>query len=116
MAPLSTVQPQRRVVYTLYALAATLLLIGLLFGKRDAKDVNRIPLAARILSSALVLACALLLWRAPSAKGRRAQTGLVAGGMGSGFLGDLIMAEVIPLPQHILFGMLTFGAGHTLYI
>jgi hypothetical protein len=26
------------------------------------------------------------------------------------------MAEVIPLPEHVLFGMLAFGGGHGLYI
>lgn len=36
--------------------------------------------------------------------------------MGCGFLGDLVMAQVIPLPEHVIFGMLTFGAGHTLYL
>jgi hypothetical protein len=116
MAPISTTQPHRRIVYTLYVLAAVLLLLGFLYGKRDTKRANRIPLPARMLSSALVLACALLLrgegWRT----NRRDQASLMATGMGFGFLGDLIMAEDIPLPEHILFGMLAFGAGHALYI
>jgi len=34
----------------------------------------------------------------------------------AGFLGDLVMAEIIPLPEHVLFGMLTFGVGHGCYI
>jgi hypothetical protein len=95
---------------------AVLLLLGLLFGKRDAKGVNRIPLPVRMLSSALVLACALLLRRAADDPERRVQAGYVAAGMGAGTLGDLIMAEVIPLPEHVLFGMLAFGGGHTLYM
>jgi hypothetical protein len=36
--------------------------------------------------------------------------------MGCGALGDLVMARVIPLPQHVLFGMLAFGAGHVQYL
>lgn len=95
----------------LYGLAGALLLLGLIAGKREEPDVNRIPKPARMLSSALVLLAALLQARA----GRRAGR-LVAAGMGCGFAGDLIMAEVIPLPEHVLFGMLAFGAGHTLYI
>lgn len=108
-------QAHRRTIYTLYALGAALLLLGLLLGKRDAKDVNRIPLPARMLSSALVLACALLL-RRDAAPQRRRQADLVAAGMANGFAGDLIMAEVIPLPEHVLCGMLAFGAGHACYI
>src|SRR5262249_20442721 len=68
-----------------------------------------------MLSSALALACALLLRRAAVPEQRR-QAELVAAGMASGFVGDLIMAEVIPLPEHVLFGMLIFGAGHSFYI
>jgi hypothetical protein len=90
--------------------------VGLLFGKRDDKGVNRIPLSARMLSSALALVCALLLRRDAGDPLTRRQTGLVAAGMANGFVGDLIMAEVIPLPEHVLFGMLAFGAGHACYM
>jgi uncharacterized membrane protein YhhN len=113
--PSSTKPAHRRIVVALYALGAALLLLGLLLGKRDAKGTNRIPLPARMLSSALVLASALLLRRASDREGRR-QVDLVAAGMASGFVGDLVMAKVIPLPEHVLWGMLAFGAGHTCYI
>src|SRR3954469_18873864 len=108
MTSASTERAQRLTIYTLYGLGAALLLLGLLFGKRDAKGINRIPLPARMLSSALVLACALLLQRGEQRARRYHQAGLVAAGMGSGFLGDLIMAQIIPLPKHVLYGMLTF--------
>ena len=113
--PSSNKQTLRREIYALYALGAALLLLGLLFGKRDAKGTNRIPLPARMLSSALVLASALLLRRAADREGRK-QADLIAAGMAGGFVGDLVMAEVIPLPEHVLWGMLAFGAGHTCYI
>ena len=106
----------RRAVYALYGLAGAVLLLGLALGKRDERNVNRIPRPVRMLSSALVLACALLLWRGEPRGDRRASARLVAAGMAGGTLGDLIMAEVIPLPEHVLFGMLSFGAGHALYI
>lgn len=91
------------------ALAAALLLAGLALGRSDGR--NRIPLPIRMLSSGLVLLAALLAAR----RGGRAAR-LAARGMGCGFLGDLIMARVIPLPQHVVGGMLAFGAGHALYI
>jgi uncharacterized membrane protein YhhN len=98
----------------LFALAATVLL-GLALGRPDARRRNRIPLPLRMLSSALVLAAALLLWKdAPSRSKHRAR--LVAEGMGCGLLGDLVMAKVIPLPRHVIWGMLAFGTGHILYI
>jgi uncharacterized membrane protein YhhN len=98
-------------ILVLYCLAGGLLLLGLVFGKRDERGVNRIPKLVRMLSSALVLVCAVLQRR-----GGRDQLNLVAAGMGCGFLGDLIMAQVVPLPEHVLFGMLTFGIGHGCYI
>src|SRR5687767_1661529 len=115
MRPTTMMRP-RRLVYAIYGVGAALLLLGLAFGKRDARGVNRIPLPARLASSALVLACALLLWRAEGRRDRRDQAALIAAGMGCGTLGDLIMAKVIPLPEHVLFGMLSFGAGHAVYM
>jgi hypothetical protein len=106
---------RRRAVGVLYALSGALLLLGLLFGRYDPRRRNRIPLPVRMLSSALVLACALLLWRNAAPRSKRA-AGLVAAGMGCGFVGDLVMAEVFPLPEHVIYGMLAFGAGHGLYM
>ena len=95
----------------LYGLAGGFLLAGLIFGRCDERGVNRIPKPIRMLSSALVLLAALLQARA----GRR-DLRLTAAGMACGFVGDLIMAELIPLPEHVLFGMLSFGVGHGCYM
>src|SRR5207244_13379406 len=102
MTSASTEHAYHRTIYAIYAVGATLLRLGLLFGKRDAKGINRIPLPARMLSSALVLACALLLRRESADPEQRRKAGLVAAGMANGFLGDLVMAEVIRLPEHVL--------------
>lgn len=108
---------RKRLVMSIYALTTALLLLGLIFGKRDARNINRIPLVIRMLSSALTLVCALALWRDRSHTIERAKTAqLIATGMSFGSLGDLIMARVIPLPEHVLFGMLAFGAGHVQYM
>jgi YhhN family len=115
MPDTATTRPRRRAVSVLYGLAAALLLLGLALGRPDARRHNRIPLSARMLSSALVLAAALLLWKNSDARSERGAR-LIAGGMGCGLLGDLVMAEVIPLPQHVACGMLAFGAGHALYM
>lgn len=99
-----------RLPAALLALAAALLLAGLWLGRSSHGARNHIPLPLRMASSALVSLAALLLARGGQA------SGLTAAGMGFGSLGDLIMAQVIPLPQHVIFGMLSFGAGHVCYI
>jgi hypothetical protein len=43
---------RRRTVFALYGLGAALLLLGLALGKRDERAINRIPLPARMVSSA----------------------------------------------------------------
>src|SRR5215510_13092503 len=92
----------RRAVLALYALTAALLLLGLALGRPDARRRNRIPLPVRMLSSALVLAAALLLWKDADARTERGAR-LIAGGMGCDLLGDLVMAKVIPLPRHVIW-------------
>src|SRR4051812_16284391 len=106
MISVSTEHAHRRIIATIYGLGAALLLLELLFGKRDAKGINRISKPVRMLTSAMVLACALLLRRGEQRAQQHEQAGLIAAGMASGFLGDLIMAEVVPLPEHVLCGML----------
>lgn len=100
--------------YVLLALAALVILAGLAAGNRH-DTRNRIPLPLRMLSSLLVWLAALILWRGAT-PALRQPAQLAAMGMGCGFLGDLIMARVIPLPQHVIFGMLAFGVGHGCYI
>lgn len=104
----------RQLAYALLALAALMMLAGLAIGNRGDRR-NRIPLPLRMISSLLVWSAALILWRCADPDARR-QAGLAAAGMGCGFLGDLIMARVIPLPEHVMFGMLAFGVGHGCYI
>ncbi|MGQ9827375.1 MAG: lysoplasmalogenase [Roseiflexus sp.] len=100
--------------YALLALAALVVLVGLAAGNRHDRR-NRLPLPLRMLSSFLVWLAALLLWRGAMPVSHRPAK-LAAAGMGCGFLGDLIMARVIPLPHHVIFGMLAFGVGHGCYI
>lgn len=99
-------------VRRLYALVAGLLGLGFVFGRPDAQGRNRIPLPIRMACSALVLLAAVLLARARPGRASR----LTAVGMTCGFVGDLAMAEVLPLPNNLIGGMLAFGAGHASYI
>jgi len=111
----ATSESPSRVADALLGLAAALLLLGLALGRFDAARRNRISRPLRMLSSALVLLCALLRWKGAGPRSGPAAR-LIAGGMGCGLVGDLVMARVIALPKPIVWGMLSFGAGHVLYI
>jgi len=110
-------RPCATLLYTLLAIGAALLTLGFAFGRLDQERINRIPRANKILSSAILVVCALIWWLA-SAAGTplAAYAVLLLFGMAFSFVGDVIMAQLLPLPQHVLFGMGAFGVAHVLYI
>ena len=96
---------------------AALLIGGWLidFGGRTAR--NRIPLAARMAMSALLVLAALVWWLTGTAGTSLAGYGLlIFVGMTFGLVGDLVLAKVIRTPNRVIFGMLAFGVGHLCYI
>jgi len=106
-----------KLLYALLGIWAALLILGFVFGKLDEERVNRIPRLNKILSSAILVVCALIWWLAgASGTPLAAYAALLFFGMAFSFLGDLIMAQLLPLPQHVLFGMGAFGVAHVLYI
>jgi hypothetical protein len=67
-------------------------------------------------SAALVLA-ALVWWRAVAVGTPFAgYAGFILLGMACSFVGDLLMAQVIPLPAHPIPGIVAFGVAHIFYI
>jgi len=101
----------------LLAAWAALLILGFAFGRLDQERINRIPRANKILSSAILVVCALIWWLAgASGTPLAAYAALLFFGMAFSFVGDVIMAQLLPLPQHVLFGMGAFGVAHALYI
>jgi len=110
-------KPYGALLYALVGVWAALLILGFAFGQLDQERINRIPRANKILSSLILVLCALIWWRA-GATGTplAAYAALLFFGMGFSFLGDLIMAQLLPLPQYVLFGMGAFGVAHALYI
>jgi hypothetical protein len=93
------------------------LILGFAFGKLDEERINRIPRLNKMLTSAILVICALIWWRV-GADGTplAAYAAFLCLGMAFSFLGDLIMAQLLPLPQHVLFGIGAFGVAHVLYI
>jgi hypothetical protein len=100
----------------LILLWALLLFGGFAFGSINRDASHRIPRWARMASS-FCLVIGAWVWFAVS-QGTQVDTltAWVAIGMSLGFLGDLFMAELIPLHPHVLYGMAAFGLGHIAYI
>lgn len=108
------------------------LLGGFLIGEMNAEGTRRMPTWTRMTAS-FVLVIAGFIWVAfveasdVLAGGHPAQVasrgemtmlaGLMAFGMVFGFFGDLFMAQiVVKSKQYIVYGMVSFGLGHVLYI
>jgi hypothetical protein len=67
------------------------------------------------LSFSLVVG-ALLVWIDASEGVATAYAKLVFFGMAASFVGDLVMARLIPVPNRLIGGMVAFGVAHGLYI
>jgi hypothetical protein len=101
----------------LFLFQLLLFAIGIFGPWRDApaRQTNgRLPLAARMLLSASLLVAACVIWQSGAKPAAYAQW--VMFGMLASFIGDLIMARLIPLPNRLIGGMLAFGIAHALYI
>lgn len=87
------------------------------FGWRDPAKPGaeaRIALPVRLgLSFSLVLAA---LWIASLDGAHGGYRTWAAAGMALGFVGDLAMANLLPIPNRFLGGMVAFGLGHAFYI
>lgn len=94
-----------------------LFLIGIVGPWRDApelKNNGRLPRPIRMLLSLSLVVAAWVIWRGNASLPIYAQG--VAFGMLASFLGDLIMARLIPLPNRLIGGMIAFGCAHILYV
>jgi hypothetical protein len=100
----------------LLVLCGALLAGGFVVGRLDPARINRIPRLNKLLSSALLLISALLIWRTAAVGTPLAQTAaLICVGMALSLLGDVIMAQLLPLRQYVVLGMAAFGAVQVLY-
>jgi len=102
MFPLPYEAPLDQILYALFVLEWVLLSGGLLLGKLNAEQTGRLPRPLRMLLSGASVARSYAL--------------LVFLGMGASFVGDLIMARLIPVSNRLIFGMAAFAVGHALYL
>lgn len=95
----------------------TLFLIGILGPWRDPpalKTNGRLARPVRMLLSFSLVVAAFVIWFGGAKMPVYAQW--VALGMLASFIGDLVMARLIPLPNRLIGGMIAFGIAHALYI
>ena len=114
MFPLPYPVPFGLILYLLLALDLALLGGGLLLGRMRADGSGRLSRPLCMALSMILVTAAGLQWHL--APGLGGYAGWVFLGMTLGFLGDLIMARLIPVPDRLIFGMLAFGLGHIVYI
>lgn len=97
---------------------AALLFGGFAFGKLNAEHTRRMPTWTRIASSITLVVAAWSWYAFTRDTAIGAYSLLVAVGMTLGCLGDIFLAELLPLPlqQPTLAGIAAFGLGHVAYI
>jgi hypothetical protein len=117
MFPLPYKPPLNWILYALFGLEIALLTGGLIFGELNEEQTGRLPRPLRMLLSALLVVAAFLGWQA-GAKETAVQTfaALIFLGTAAGFVGDLIMARLVPVPNRLILGMVAFGIGHLFYV
>jgi YhhN-like protein len=116
MLAASLTDPQRAWLLALLILWVALLFGGFAFGRLNAERTRRMPAWTRIASS-LALVVAAWSWCAFAAGGPADfYTLLIALGMSLGCLGDVFLADILPLRQPVLWGIASFGLGHIAYI
>jgi hypothetical protein len=107
---------QRLALLGLLLLWALFLFGGLLFGKPDAGRTRRMHTWTRLASSGTLVLSAWSCSLFTQGTSLSTFSLLIAIGMTLGCLGDLLLAELFPLPQPVLGGMAAFGLGHIAYI
>lgn len=116
MFPLLYPVPYNVLLYALFGLDIALLGGGLLMGPLNAARAGRLPRPLCMALSAILVLAALLQWRLNGEAPGAGYALWVLVGMALGFVGDLVMAGLIPVPDRLICGMLAFGLGHLAYI
>jgi hypothetical protein len=91
---------------------------GFVFGKpvMDGASLRRMPLWSRMMASATLMTAAWFWFTMTLGMQANSLALWIAPGMTACFIGDLFMARVFPVRQHILAGMTAFAIGHVCYI
>ena len=91
-----------------------ILLIAFVFGHYNADRTRRTIKPLRLSTSWVLVVCAWIIFAASTTL--RTPALLIALGMTCGAIGDLVLANVLPLPQRMISGIIVFSIGHLCYI
>jgi uncharacterized membrane protein YhhN len=106
--------PTHAIVLLGYAAIPVVLIIAFVFGHYNQERTRRTIRPLRLSTSWILVACAWIIFAASSTL--RTPALLIALGMTFGALGDLVLADVIPLPKRMISGIIVFSIGHLCYI
>ena len=108
------INPAYAIVLVGYAAIPVVLIIAFVFGHTNAERTCRTIKPLRLSTSWILVVCAWIIWATGTTL--RTPALLIALGMTFGALGDLVLADVIPLPKRMISGIVVFSAGHLCYI
>ncbi len=106
--------PANAIVFLGYIAVPVILIVAFVFGHYNQERTRRTIKPLRLSTSWILVVCAWLIFATSATL--RASALLIALGMTFGALGDLVLAEVIPLPQRMISGIVVFAIGHVCYI
>jgi uncharacterized membrane protein YhhN len=106
--------PANALVLLGYVAIPVILIIAFIFGHYNQERTRRTIKPLRLSTSWILVACAWIIYAASYTQ--RAPALLIALGMTFGGLGDLVLADVIPLPKRMISGIIVFSIGHLCYI
>jgi hypothetical protein len=102
--------------YGLLALGMGIYILSVFFGRLDRDRTHRSNTWARMVNSAALVLAALVWWRGTTLDTPLSTyAAFVFWGMLLSFIGDLLMAQFLPIPGYPIPGMLAFGTAHFLY-
>ena len=113
---MSLTDSERIWLLTLLVIWAVLLFGGFIFGKDNEEQTHRIPTRMRMGSSLMLVVAGWSWWLITKDTDWHQLALFIALGMTFGFLGDLLMAEVISVGDRVMGGISAFGLGHIVYI
>src|SRR5512147_3019240 len=106
--------PAYTIVLLGYVAIPVVLLIAFVLGRTNEERTRRTIKSLRLSTSLILVACAWIIFGVGTTL--RTPALLIALGMTFGALGDLVLAEVIPLPKRMISGIIIFAIGHMCYI
>jgi uncharacterized membrane protein YhhN len=108
------VNPAYAIVVLGYAAIPVVLISAFIFGHYNQERTRRTIKPLRLSTSWILVACAWIIWVTGTTL--RTPALFIALGMTFGALGDLVLADVIPLPKRMISGIVVFSIGHLCYI